>query len=201
MNEQTKRADAFAIQTMTKFIEFRWKWYSCAHISLSPSLPRSLACVYTHGLSTLAMSSCFCRLHFAGICTRSFSMRARANNEREPTMRQQQQHRAKNDYKRWRKKNYIILLCSTECVQVIVLMRHIVSLHSVVFIEIHSRTHIDFPFLLHTISNVLFLSVEQFTRYYFSFIISILFLFFNFSWRKKCVPYVCRVKRNNNNNK
>lgn len=33
----------------------------------------------------------FCRLHFAGICTRSVSMRARANNERQPTIRQQQQ--------------------------------------------------------------------------------------------------------------
>lgn len=207
MNEQTKRTETFAIQTMTKFIEFRWKWYSCAYIfrSLSLSLSHSLtrSHMYTHGLPVrvwalafvVFISLVFVQDHFR--CVREQTMN-------EPTMRQQQQHRAKNNYKRWRRKKNIILLCSTECVQVIVLMRHIVSLHSTWFIEIHSHVHTSiFHFFcthsicIHSPSQAYsFFSsfFKQFTRYYFSFIISILFNFFFRLSYKKCVPYVCRVK-------
>lgn len=107
------------------------------------------------------------------------------------------------------KKLYYILLCSTECVQVIVLMRHIVSLHSVVFIEIHSHTHthpsilLFFCTLAHSHAHTLFQAwsfasspLLQITRCHFYSIFS--FLTFH---EKKCVPYVCRAKRNNNNNK
>lgn len=126
-----KTAETFTIRTMTKFIEFRWKWYSCVHFSLF---------------------QLFCRLHFTGICTRSFSMRAWTNNERA-------NNKTAAVLKTTIKDKKYCFVVPRNVFQVIVLMRHIVSLHCTV----HRNTSAFFRvFFLFSLDNIKYMSLAHF---------------------------------------
>lgn len=166
------------------------------HIFLSRSLSRR---------SRVRWSACFCRLHFAGICTRSFSMRARANNKRTNNETAAAAAAATNtalkttikDEERKKEGEKILFccvfhgMCSSYCVNA----PYCLIAFSVVHRNPHTHTHtVSFSFLLHVYSHIspACSFFKQFTRYYFSFIISVC-VCFSFFFLLHSITNVCRT--------